>query len=307
MDAEREAPAGACERGPGRFAHRVALLVWALAVLGAGFSTVVAAQAAARGASDEGSSEKRGYWWKKEETTEDGEGQGALLPPPPSEEQLLKLHPKDVAKLIDEYRDNALYTMKPEQVAWYYQLQDFARRRARAFMNVTSYVMLQDPRLNMNTVYSDSPPGQEARRAEYEQSINQRLDQERGSAGLLFFVRQGCQYCEAQRTELNYFQDRHHWDIKEVDVGKDPRAAAHFGVTYTPTILVAFRETGEWKPVSVGVDTVPKIEESLYDALRMLHGETSPDRYDLQEYQDGGPYDPNRPSLSEVTESAPRE
>ena len=241
--------------------------------------------------------EKRGYWWKKDEPPSDDAAVQAPLPPPPSEEQLLKLHPKEVAKLIDDYRDNALWSMKPEHVTWYYRLQDFARRRARAFMNVTDYVMLQNPGLNMNTVYSDSPPGQEARRAEYEKSIGDRLDEEKGSAGLLLLVRRGCPYCEAQRTELKYFQQRHGWDIKEVDIGDNPQVGAQFGVDYTPTTLVVFRNSDQWMPVSVGVDTVPTIEEGLYKALRLMHGETSPDRYDLQEYQDGGPYDPNRTAV----------
>jgi conjugal transfer pilus assembly protein TraF len=187
--------------------------------------------------------------------------------------------------------------MQPQHVTWYYYLQDFARRRARAFMNVTDVVMLENPSLNLNTVYSESPPGQEARRAEYERSISDRLDEERQSAGLVFLVRKGCPYCEAQRTELKYFQQRHGWEIKEVDIGENPQAGARFGVEYTPTTIVVFRGTDQWMPVSVGVDTVPTIEEGLYKALRLMHGETTPEQYDLHEYEDGGPYDPNRARL----------
>ena len=272
------------------------LMLLCLAIVWAGRSSWGVAEPVVSGvAVDAASGEKHGYWWKKEvPPPEDTDQAAGDLPPPPSEEALLKLHPKEVAKLLDDYRDNALFTMKPEQVTWYYYLQDFARRRARAFMNVSQFVMLQNPTLNMNTVYSDSPPGQEARRAEYERSINDRLEQERGTAGLILLVRKGCDYCEAQRTALKFFNQRHQWDITEEDIGDQPQIAAQFGVDYTPTTIVVLRNSDKWQPVSVGVDTVPAIEENLYNALRLLHGETSPERYNLQEYQDGGPYDPSR-------------
>jgi conjugal transfer pilus assembly protein TraF len=241
--------------------------------------------------------EKQGYWWKKDpppEAVPETDSPQEDLGPPPAEQELLKLHPKQVAKLIEDYRDYALWKMEPEHVTWYYTLQDFARRRSRAFMNVTDYVMLQNPALNMNTVYPESPPGQDARLEEFNASIAARLDDERDRAGLVLLTRKGCHYCDAQRTALKYFQQRHGWEIKEIDIEDFPNLAARFGVDYTPTTIVVFRGSDQWMPVSVGVDTVPTIEEGLYKALRLIHGETTPQQFDVHEYQDGGPYDPNR-------------
>jgi conjugal transfer pilus assembly protein TraF len=240
--------------------------------------------------------ERQGFWWKKEPARQEKETDADTLGPPPSEEELLKLHPKQIAKLIEDYRDNALWKMQPKEVTWYYTLQDFARRRARAFMNVTDVVMLENPALNMNTVYPESPPGQDARLEQYNQSITKRLDEERERAGLVLLTRQGCAYCEAQRAALKYFQARHGWEVKEVDIDESPQIAAQFGVEYTPTTVVVFRGTDQWMPVSVGVDTVPSIEEGLYKALRLIMGETTPEQFDVHEYQDGGPYDPTRRS-----------
>ena len=238
-------------------------------------------------------SERQGYWWKKdqhEEEAADPREMGA----PPMEESLLTMHPKEVEKLISDYRDYALWKMSPEHVTWYYYLQDFARRRSRAFMNVTDYVMLQNPALNMNTVYPESPPGQEARLAQYNTSLDSRLDEQRDKAALVLLSRKGCSYCDAQRAALKYFQQRHGWEIKEIDIEEQPQLAARFAVDYTPTTVVIFRNSDLWMPVSVGVDTVPAIEDGLYKALRLLSGETTPQRFDVHEYQDGGPYDPNR-------------
>lgn len=237
--------------------------------------------------------ERRGYWWKKDEAVEEA-ADPQELPAPPPEAELLKLHPKEVAKLIEDYRDYALWRMTPEHVTWYYTLQDFARRRSRAFMNVSDLVMLQNPVLNMNTVYPESPPGQDARLQQFNASISSRLDGERERAGLVLLSRKGCAYCDAQRTALRYFQQRHGWEVKEIDIEDFPEIGTRFGVDYTPTTVVVFRGSDQWMPVSVGVDTVPEIEEGLYKALRLIHGETTPEQFDLHEYQDGGPYDPTR-------------
>jgi conjugal transfer pilus assembly protein TraF len=234
---------------------------------------------------------REGYWWRKEAPPEVPDARE--LPTPPSEAELLKLHPKEVEKLLQDYRDFALWKLNPEHVTWYYYLQDFARRRSRAFMNVTDLVMLENPALNMNTVYPESPPGQDARLAQYNTALDSRLDQERDRAALVLLTRKGCPYCDAQRGALKYFQQRHGWEVREFDIDENPQVGAKFSVDYTPTTVVIFRDSEQWMPVSVGVDTVPAIEAGLYKALRLLHGETSPQQFDLTEYQDGGPYDPN--------------
>ena len=238
-------------------------------------------------------SERQGYWWKREAPRETPVDPLEMVAPPP-EEELLKLHPKDVEKMIGDYRDFALWKMNPEHVTWYYTLQDFARRRSRAFMNVTDVVMLENPALNMNTVYPESPPGQEARLAQYNSSLDSRLNEERDKAALVLLSRKGCSYCDAQRAALKYFQQRHGWEVREVDIDENPKMAIKFAVDYTPTTVVIFRGSDLWMPVSVGVDNVPSIEEGLYKALRLLNGETTPEQFDVHEYQDRGPYDPNR-------------
>jgi conjugal transfer pilus assembly protein TraF len=46
--------------------------------------------------------------------------------------------------------------------------------------------------------------------------------------------------------------------------------------------------------VSVGVETLERVEEGVYRALRLVRGEVAPDQYSLQEFNDGGLYDPRR-------------
>jgi conjugal transfer pilus assembly protein TraF len=241
--------------------------------------------------------EKQGYWWKAEPPPEQKNAPESKYQPllaPPDEAALLAMHPKQVEELIEAYRQNAVWQGTTETVKWYYELQDFGRRRARAFMNVTEVVMLQSPELNMQTVYPTNPVGQQARVAQRSASMAERLAAESGRAALVLLSRQSCPYCEEQRKILNYFHAKHGWDIREIDIDAQPEVAKRFAATYTPTTVVVFRDSPQWAPVSVGVETLERVEEGVYRALRLVRGEVAPDQYSLQEFNDGGLYDPRR-------------
>ena len=239
--------------------------------------------------------EKRGYWWKKEPPpTEEAEPEHRELGPPPAEEKLLAMHPQEVEKLVEEYREYALWRMNEDSVRWYFEMQDFARRRARAFMNVTEVVMLQNPDLNMQTVYPTNPAGQQARAIQRAGSRETRIHTERERAALVMLTQQGCAYCEAQRGVLKHFQDKFGWEIREIDVDAQPQLASRFAVESTPTTIVIFRDSKEWQTVALGVETLEGLEDGVYRALRFVSGEVAADQYTLQEFQDGGLYDPKR-------------
>lgn len=264
---------------------------------GLGLSGVLAVSIAAIAATSKEADEKQGYWWKKEPPARLEEiptTEHPILGPPPSEEVLGKMHPADLAKMIDDYRQFALWKMEPETVAWYYQLQDYARRRSRSFMNVTETVMLERPDLNMNTVYPTTNAGQAARKVQREDSISALLNRESDRAALVLLTRKSCGFCEPQRAVLKHFQARHGWDLKEYDLDEVPKAAARFGTDYTPTTLVIFRDSPDWMPVAVGVESVPRVEETVYRAVRLIRGETTPQQFSLQEFQEGSPLDPVR-------------
>lgn len=243
---------------------------------------------------------KRGYWfYDKPKEVEEKKAEPSPVTPlaaPPKEDDLLKMHPTQVSKLIEEYRQYALFTMEPEQVRWYFELQDFARRRSRAFMNVTELVMLNNPQLNMNAEYPTNVPGSNARVARREATIQQRLSRERGKVALIMLSSQACGFCEAQRGTLKFFQQKHGWEVREVDIQQRPDMVTRFGTSSTPTTFIIFRDTGNWMPVAVGVESVPRIEENAYRAIRMINGETTPEQFTMQEHEDGGLLDPTRRS-----------
>lgn len=239
-------------------------------------------------------SAKQGYWWKREPPPEASDDAKPLLGPPPGDEVLAVMKPADFQELLNQYLDQALMSLEPEHVAHYYQMQDFARRRSLAFMNVTEMVMLQNAELNMNSVYPVTQAGQTASVQQREGSFQSRLQRERDRAALVLLTSKACGLCEAQRATVKFFQQRHGWEVREVDIHEQPQAAARFGTTFTPTTVVIFRNSPEWMPVAVGVDSVAKLEESVYRMVRYMRGETGADQFTVQEFQQGSPLDPRR-------------
>jgi conjugal transfer pilus assembly protein TraF len=146
----------------------------------------------------------------------------------------------------------------------------------------------------MQTVYPTNPVGQAARVAQRSSSMGGRIAAEAGRAALVLLTKAGCPYCEEQRKILTYFHAKHGWDIREIDVEAQPELAARFAVSYTPTTVVLFRDSPNWAPVALGVETLERVEEGVYRALRYVHGEVAADQYSLQEFNDGGLYGPRR-------------
>ena len=238
--------------------------------------------------------EKHGYWWYEERPEPAKPGERADLPPPPAEADLNRLHPDDMAKLIEEYRKYAIWKPTPEHVAWHWQLVDHARRKSVAFMNVTQYVMDRRADLNMQSAYPTSAPGQNARVTARDEALKSRLQQGRDSAALVFLTQPGCEYCDAQRGVLKLFQHEYGWNVTEIDITREPQKAARFGLEYTPMTVVIFKGSADWMPVAVGVESLPNLAEGVYRALRLNSGEITPQQYTLREFEDGGVYDPAR-------------
>jgi len=156
--------------------------------------------------------------------------------------------------------------------------------------------MLENANLNMQTVYPTNPVGQQARAVQRAGSRETRIHADRERAALVMLTREGCGYCDAQRGVLKHFAQKFGWEVVEIDVLTQPAIAARFAAESAPTTVVIFRDSTSWQPVSLGVDTLEGLEDAVYRALRYAGGEVQADQYTLQEFQDGGLYDPQRRS-----------
>lgn len=254
--------------------------------------------------------QKEGWWWykdpvkeeKKEEKKKEQPEQQQVKQPefeikPLNQytfEELMKMHPDQLSKIYDHYLKLAVQNPTEENVYNFYNIQDVVRKKALAFAKASGYVWQKYPDL---TTEKDIPivgPGiTQTTRLEMEEiqryvkSVNQEF-------GLIVFVSPSCPYCETQLSILKH-AEAEGVQVKVVDITKNQQAQAKFGITSVPTIILVDRATGQYMPVSAGVQSLEDIYIKIARAVRLLKGE-SPEHYATYEFQKGSSLDTTTPS-----------
>jgi len=202
------------------------------------------------------------------------------------------LHPDEFQGLLNGVQKKAVQTPNEKNILEYLIMQDVARRKALAYANATKFVTQKySDKFNINQVYPTTTPGISARVQEQQKEISGTIMAAREDHALLFFVSQGCGFCDKQVAILTYFVEKYGWQIKPIDIGQHTTVAARFNVTTTPTLVLIKNGTEQSMPVSVGVVSQSELERKLYQAIRYLGGETNIDTFQTYDYQKGGALD----------------
>jgi len=207
-------------------------------------------------------------------------------------EKLWDMHPDDFQALLMDFQKEAVRDPTEKNVRDYYVMQDIARRKALAFTHVAGYVMQKYPRLNVASAAPMNAPGRNATiKARHEDSVKVLRDNKDDFA-LLYFTAPGCKYCDAQNGILVYFVQRTGWNVKKIDVQERPDLAGRFGIQVTPSIVLIYKNSGDFFPVSAGVMDVATMELNLARGVQQIKGEMTPEQYGIYEHQRGGIFDP---------------
>ena len=241
--------------------------------------------------------EKKGYWFYnecevEEEQLKDKE-QRKVPAPIPAPSKMMDMHPKDLEKLLNEQKEFAIWKLTPEAVTDYYVVQDVVRRKAVAFTAISKYVMLMEPQLNARSQYALVSPGRKVSTNLHKNAISNTLNKSRRNFALIMFSKRTCSYCPVQKNILKYFKDRHNWSFKDIDIDDRPDLQARFNVSVTPMTIIIEKGSERWMPVSVGVESLDDIENGVERAVRMMKGDISPEQYILNDYEQGGFFDPS--------------
>lgn len=203
------------------------------------------------------------------------------------------LHPDQFQGLINGIQKKAVQNPTEKNILEYLALQDIARRKALAYSNATQLVNQKYSNLfNINQVYPVAAPGVSARVQAQQKEISGTILAAREDHAMLFFVDQGCGFCEKQAAILAYFVEQYGWQIKTVDIGQDSTIAAQFNISTTPTLLLIRQGESKSMPVAVGVVALSELERRLYQAIRYLGGETKADSFHTYDFQKGSALDP---------------
>lgn len=239
--------------------------------------------------------EKQGYWWYQAPPARAEAGQpdpDALAKPriPPMAE-LATWSPPRIRRLIEQQRDYAATMLTVDAVADFWRLEDFARRKARAFAGVTQLALLQHPELNAKSANPMVGDARDRLLAEKD-DVRRRYLRARGNEfALILFSRARCGYCRVQWPIVQRFQDEMGWQVNVVDLDQRPELGERFGVAMTPTTMVIRRNSPQHMVIASGVEAYSTLAQLAYQAVRLLAGDIRPEQFMTGAGEEGGFFD----------------
>lgn len=235
---------------------------------------------------------KRGFWWyelpQPPANPEDDAPKPPLIPPMA---ELARWSPPRIAKLITEQRDYAATVLTVDAVADFWRLQDFARRKARAFAGVTQLALLTHPELSARSAYPVVGDARDAQGAEKDAARRAYLRSKANEFAVVMFSRASCGYCRVQWPLIQRFQDEMGWQVSIQDLDRRPDLKARFGVEVTPTTMIIRRGTSQRLVIANGVEAYPNLIQTAYQAVKLLSGDIRPEQFLTGAGEEGGFFD----------------
>ena len=258
--------------------------------------------------------DKPGYYWykdpKEEEKVEPDPKKPLVVAPKEKEavkerklldladytpEALWNMYPDDFQTLMDDFKKQSVQTLSEKDVYAYYYMQDIARRKAAAYVNVHSVVMMKNPQISLEGASPQAVPGKLSMGRGLTVEKEDSLKANKENYGLVLFVSPKCPLCVEQEKIIQYFVNVHGWEFRTIDIKKNPHAAKKFNITVTPTIIVAKRNSENYMPLGYGVIALNTFKDRLYGSMRMLSGEAIAQDFYMKGSQKGGAYDTRAP------------
>jgi conjugal transfer pilus assembly protein TraF len=235
----------------------------------------------ARAATSSSDEQYRGYWWYApfpKETPADPPGKLEKPAIPPMAE-LATWTPSRIHKLIEDQRDYAATVLTVDAVSDFWRLEDFARRKARAFAGVTQIAMLQHPELNSKSANPMVGDARDQLLAFKDDARRRYLRSKSQEFALVMFSRTSCGYCRVQWPIVQRFQEEMGWQVTLMDLDQRPDLGERFGVEITPTTMVIRRNSRQKMVIASGVEAYPNLSQMAYQAVRLLTGDIRPEQF----------------------------
>jgi conjugal transfer pilus assembly protein TraF len=176
---------------------------------------------------------------------------------------------------IGEYRDAAIDDPTPENVALYLYLQRVALDKSSRFAAATQRAVQLDPFLDEITQRPTATFAANLTNRQAGDNRDEVLERVAEKAGVLFFFRSDCPYCEAQAPLLKLLEARYGFSVLPVsidgaplpggtfpDFRQDSGQAAALGVVSTPALFLA-RPPDAMVPLSQGLLSLAQLQERV--------------------------------------------
>jgi conjugal transfer pilus assembly protein TraF len=207
-------------------------------------------------------------------------------------QELWEMYPDDFQDLLNTFMKKAVQKPDEKTVMDYLIMQDIARRKSLAFASVMSYVDQKNQELGTQSVFPITAPGQSAVFAMRVREQEETIASGRNQFGLIMFTREACDFCDSQKSILEFFINKYGWPVRILDINDYPNVAAKFNVTMTPTIIMVDKDSGKSMPISVGVISMSDLAQKLYRSIRFMRGEITPQQWFMHDFEKGKSNDP---------------
>jgi len=239
---------------------------------------------------------KKGWWWYEDPAPPEEvmpkevpvpQRQGLVLK---SDEEMMQMHPDDLKIYGEAMLKRAVQAPTIDRVREYYEVQDVMRRKALAFANVTAAVMRMNPEASWEA--DISPAGKRVDIQQREKNIRDGLGAGRNDFALLYFYEEGCPYCVMQANTIERLEQETGWVVRRLPLSQNRVAADKFGVEKVPYMMLIWKYSRDYFPIGYGVISLARTKKNIYQGMRYLKGEVTPDQFLNYEKDMGTSFDP---------------
>lgn len=196
--------------------------------------------------------------------------------PKPKAKAPQQMSNKELGEELQRLLDIAVQQQTTESVRSYLTLQQYAMDRASRFSDVFRRTVWTTPELNYSL---RSRPTNAMAIAGYDSDRDVKLrsaSEEIGRThGLFFFFRANCTYCHQMAPILRMYSRNYGVEVFAVSMDgsrmaefpnarMDNGASQNLGVTVTPAVYIANKETGKVQPIGFGVMALDEIVNRVY-------------------------------------------
>ena len=234
-------------------------------------------------------SKQEGWFWYKYEKPEEKEKkkkedkkkeqtQEVKEPPKVSvfltDDELKKLDVDTFQKHHEWALKNAMSNPTKENILYYLKVKEIMETRSAEFANLVNFYEMQA--LQKERSQQELALYREAQSEERRRFINKIIEENREDFAILFFKRDDCQYCQAQKQILDSFMATYNFNVVPVDIVLNPQVAKKFNVTAVPTLVLIYRKSKEPFYVALGVISLSDLTNRVIFGIRYLKGEVKP-------------------------------
>ena len=206
-------------------------------------------------------------------------------------QEMMKMHPDLLKAHLEIMLKRAVHEPTLEHVKDYYEVQDVVRRKALAFANVSTALMRMHPELSGDV--NTAPVAKKLLLAARSADISETILDAKDNFALVYFYEPDCLFCRQQSSILQHFELEYGWLVRRVQLSEAAALAEKFGIETVPYIILVSRQTGKHIPVGYGVVTLNKFTRNVYQGIRFINGEVSPEQFNIYGPDEKTMFDPS--------------